>query len=382
MSVGPSSPVRTGALFVGVVLAGLWLAEVQPRLEDRTFPWPGHAEPFHVPTYLLGDCLFYRAAAESLLRDGDLDLRNNAPWESVQLPTSQVALGRRGEWYPKHPLLLSLLALPLYALLGDPGLLLFNLIELAALDYLVLLLARRYASEPVALFTAVLFAFGTLLRPAAYNFSPDVLSSLVVLSGVLALLDRRAALGGFLLSAAVAAKWTNLVFLPIGALWALAVIGPRALARFALFAAPPLAALAALNFHMFGSPFVTPYDRVLLFEQGRAVLGPSHRQKFDLPFFPTLWAQFVDRRHGLLCSAPPVLFALPGFFVLFRRARAEAALLLALCLAQIAVFAPYREWQASSFGHRFLMTAVVLSAAPVAALFAAALRERPTASRG
>ena len=89
---------------------------------------------------------------------------------------------------------------------------------------------------------------------------------------------------------------------------------------------------------------------------------------FDRPFFAGLWSQIVDPRLGLLRSAPQALFAVPGFFLLARRARAEAALCAALCAAQMAVFAPYRMWDASNYGHRFWMTAIVLFAVPVAAL--------------
>jgi hypothetical protein len=89
---------------------------------------------------------------------------------------------------------------------------------------------------------------------------------------------------------------------------------------------------------------------------------------FDAPFWSGLWRQIVDPQLGLVRSAPQVLFALPGFAVLFRRARAEAVLVFACFAAQLAVFAPYRLWLASSYGHRFVLSAVVLCAMPVAAL--------------
>jgi hypothetical protein len=39
-------------------------------------------------------------------------------------------------------------------------------------------------------------------------------------------------------------------------------------------------------------------------------------------------------------------------------------------MALVAFFAPYVDWRASTIGHRFLMTVVVLSALPAAALLA------------
>ena len=354
---------RCLAALVLCAAAGLWFGEVRPQLRDVVHRTPS-GTTLHLPTYLPGDCPFYRAAAASILKDFDLDLRGD-PLFSVLRPEGQVALGERGEWYPKHPLLLPLAALPAYAAAGDAGLLFFNLVQLVALDALVFLAARRFTSDLAALAIALWFAFGSLLRPAAYNFSPDVLSSLVVLGAVLALLSRRPAAAGFLFGLSVAAKWTNALFLPLGAAYALLALGLRPALRFAAASAPPLAALAILNWHMFGSPLTTPYDRVL---GPGGTIEPSHRTMFDGPFWAGLWQQIEDPRLGLVRSAPQTLFALPGFALLFRRARAEAALVAACCAAQLAVFAPYRMWSASSYGHRFLMTAVVLCAIPVAAL--------------
>jgi hypothetical protein len=356
------------ALFLAAVV-GLYLGEVRPQHEDRVYRG-ADGKPFHLPTWLPGDCPFYRATALSLLREKDLDLRDDMAWNVVR-PQGQVSLGARGEWYPKHPLLLPVAALPFYAAGGDEGLLAFNVVQVALLDVFIFFLARRFTSDPIALGVALWFAFGSFLRPVAYNFSPDVLSTLVIVAGYLALVAGRFGLSGLLFGLAVTAKWTNLVFLPIAALFAMGTAGLRPALRFALAAAPVLAALAFLDFHMFGSPLVTPYDRVL--GEGLQVES-SHRTLFDRPFLAGLWTQIVDPRLGLLRSAPQALFALPGFFFLARRRGAEAVLCAALCAAQMAVFAPYRMWDASNYGHRFWMTAIVLCAVPVAALADRALR--------
>ena len=63
------------------------------------------------------------------------------------------------------------------------------------------------------------FAFGTLLRPAAYNFAPDVLSSLLVAGGIVALLYGRCVVAGLLLGLSVWAKWTNAIFFPVAVGW-------------------------------------------------------------------------------------------------------------------------------------------------------------------
>jgi len=373
---------RLALLLLGIVVPALWLLEVRPNLAEVVSQWPGHPESFRLPTYLPGDCPFYRATIRSLLHGHGLDLRDDAHW-GVLSPDGQVALGARGEWYPKHPVAMSLAAVPFYAAFRDPGLLLFNLLQLSFLNVLLLVAARRFSSDAAALATAIAFALGTLLRPAAYNFSPDVFSTLLVFGGYLSLVSGRAALGGACLGAAVGAKWTNLVFVPLSLAWVVGTMGLRPALRFTAAAVPFLAALAMLNAHMFGSPWVTPYDRVgwgLL--QGSPHIEPSHRTQFDQPFWSGMWKQMDDPRLGLLRSAPLLLFAIPGIVVVWRRARAEAVLLVAMAAAQVALFAPYRSWAASNFGHRFLLTVVALGAAPVAALLSVALRERPARPDG
>jgi hypothetical protein len=354
-------------LLVAAVLPLLWFGTVRPGLHVAQWPWAGHPGGFTLPSYLPGDCPFYRATIVSLLHDRDLDLRDDVDWD-VLSPDTQVGLGRNGAWYPKHPLALSLAALPAYALFGDPGLLAFNLLQLLALNVLLLVAARRVASEPVALAVALLFALGTLLRPVALNFSPDVFSSLLVLGGALALLSSRPTLAGALLGVALGAKWTNLPLLPLGLAFAAFFLGRRAALRFVLGAVPFVVALGALNAHMFGSPLVTPYDRVGIHLLDSPALEPSHRTRFMVPFWAGLWAQLLEPEHGLLSSAPPLLLSLAGIPILVRHFRREAVVVLAFSIAQLTTFAKYADWRASSYGHRFLMTVVVLGVIPAAAL--------------
>jgi hypothetical protein len=131
----------------------------------------------------------------------------------------------------------------------------------------------------------------------------------------------------------------------------------------------PVLGLLWLNWHMFGSPFVTPYDRVLVVEKARWVVEPSHRTFFTLPFWRGLWTQLTDAKAGLFVAAPPFALALPGFVPLFHRERDRAATLLVggSCAAQLATFAKYAQWNVSSYGPRFVLSVVALSALPAAA---------------
>jgi hypothetical protein len=361
------TPVVAIALAV-IVLLGWTLNEVVPRygVDRHRHEAPGRLDR---PTFLVGDCVYYRAILVSLLEDRDLDVLNNLVAQSFPLP-SNVARGRNGAFYPKHSILLALAALPFYVVAGDTGLLAFNLAQLCALVLVMWLGARRYAPDAIVFPLMLWFAFGTLLRPVAYNFSPDVLSTLLVAGAIVALLYERSATAGVLLGLALWAKWTNAVFVPV-ALAALAARRDwRALLRLGVAAAVPVVALLGLNWHMFGSPFVTPYDRVMVVERSRWVIEPSHRTFFTVPFWRGLWTQLADTRMGLIFAAPPFLLALPGFVALYRRARGDALVVGAACAAQLAMFAKYEQWNESSYGPRFLLSVVALSALPAAAALA------------
>ena len=70
------------------------------------------------PSFLIGDCPYYRAALLSMLKDGDLNIKNNL--HPRQYPAgSNVALGVNGAWYPKHPILMPFAAIPFYLVAHD-----------------------------------------------------------------------------------------------------------------------------------------------------------------------------------------------------------------------------------------------------------------------
>lgn len=349
------------ALVLVVVLAvDAWIA--MSRYQTAT--WIGR-EP--LPTFLAGDGPMYRATLLSLIHDGDLDVRNQ--FQQLGYPVeSKAALGARGEWYPKPPVLMSLLSAPFFLLDGDRGLLDFNIAQLAALAGIGWLLARRFASAVAATIATLVFALGTMLRNAAYNWSPDVLSTTLTLASVFALLSRWPAASGLLLALAVWAKMPNLVLVPILGAFAFHT-DARLARRFAVTAAAGFGVIGMMNWWMFGSPFLTSYDRVIAgFDGGRVIIEPSHRTFFDVPFVDGLWRQLFDGEKGLLASAPVLPAAILGLVPLFVRNAPAALTIGASMVAMTLFFAPYRLWDQSNFGHRFLLTVVALGIVPFAAL--------------
>ena len=152
--------------------------------------------------FLLGDCLYYAAAAESLARDGDWDLRNQLGGP-IEIHEGFFAVSVDNRAVPKHSTLLPILALPFFVVFGVKGFLVFNCVQLFLL---ILGIAQLAGNSPPARLLALVAYLSTPFLPYTYNFSPDVLAcALLTWSYVLAWRDR-AVPAGFLVGLAVWAK--------------------------------------------------------------------------------------------------------------------------------------------------------------------------------
>jgi 4-amino-4-deoxy-L-arabinose transferase-like glycosyltransferase len=315
-------------------------------------------------SYLPGDCPYYAATVVSLVHDRDLDLRNQLRG-GLEVHGRQIALGTDGGWYPKHPILMPIVAAPFVAAFGVPGVLLFNVLVLGALAVALMQLARPFAPPGPAALSGLLLVAGTFLRRYDYNFSPDLFATLVLVLGLLALVRGKELIGGLLMALAVVAKLTHLFLLPLGLLYVALCRGWRSCWRAVAGAVAPLVALAALNLALFGSPFVTSYDRNVVF-RGGSPATVSHRGLFDHPLWSGLVGEIADPQHGLIPTSPVLLLAVPGFVLLFRRHPREAALTLAIGEFVLLFFGTYRHWAASHYGNRFLMPLVAVTSPSVA----------------
>lgn len=325
--------------------------------------------------WLMGDGPYYAQTSVSLYYDHDLDLRNQLLGGLV-VHGKQIALGRDGEWYPKHPILLPVIGLPFLAAFGVPGLLLMNLVVLSGLAALLFRIAASCAPPRAAAATVAVLAFGSFLPAYAYNLSPDLFAAFLVAAAVLAALERRDAAAGLLLGGAVLAKPLLATLLLPAALYALATSGRRGLLRFLAGGLPAACALGLLNLALFGSPFTTAYDRNVVFQDGVPTIA-THRDQFDGDFLAGAVGMLFDPRHGLLPTAPALLLAAPGTLLLARRRPALAAWLAGSAVLLFVSLCSYRPWAMSHYGNRFLMPLVVF-ATPGVALVLRTLLERRT----
>lgn len=330
-----------------------------------TATWTGF-QP--LPTFLAGDGPYYRATLLSIIEDGDIDVRNQ--FAQLQYdPASHVSLAADGRWVPKAPLPLSVFSIPFFVVLGDRGLLAFNLLQLSILTSIMWLLARVAATPIAASMATLVFMLGTLLRPAAYNWSPDLLSTMLTMTSMLALLRHRMMSSALLLSLALWVKVTNLAFVPLFGAYAVWTSTRQEWLRFAGGTLLGIATIAVWQWRLFGSPLVTPYDRVIAsITDGVVAIEPSHRTFFDVNLIQGILTQLTDRRMGLIASAPPIVAGFLGLLPLYRRHSPLAVLVAMIMAAQILAFGSYRLWDQSNFGHRFLLTTIALGAIPFAAL--------------
>jgi hypothetical protein len=314
--------------------------------------------------YYEGDCPYYISTTLSISHDFDIDLRDQLRG-GLQVHGRQIALGEGGEWYPKHSLLMPVLALPFYALFGMPGFALFGVLVVGALAVVVFRLTRTFAPPLPAAAGALLMIGGTFLRRYDYNLTPDVLSALVAASALLAFLRGRDATGGSLLGIAVFAKPTNLFLLPFAWTYACLCRGRRGLGRSIAGSLGPVGLLLLLNLVLFGSPFTSSYDRNVLSRDGELTMV-SHRGQFDESPLRGLLGEILDRDHGLIPTSPVLFLALPGFVLMYRRHRREAVLTLLLGEFYLLLFATYRYWNTTAYGNRFLILLLILAAPPTA----------------
>jgi hypothetical protein len=311
-----------------------------------------------------GDCPYYVEAAESLLHDRDLDLRNQIDPERTGLAKHSgfIAASPDGTIVPKHSVLLPILSLPFLAAFGKIGLLLFNVVQTCLLVYGLAVLG---GDTPATRFTALAGYLTAPFLPYTFNYSPDVLGAALVAWAYVAASRRRWAWCGLLAGLAVWAKlYLGVLLLPA----ALLVIpgGHRAVLTAVVCSVMAVAPMLALNAHLYGSPLTTGYDRQAMVTEDNELVLIDHYSQFNQPALPGVAKLLFDSEIGLLQTAPLWVLWPAGACVLIRRGGADRRLAIALAAAIVAnllIFARYDQWHASIFGNRFLFPALALGLA-------------------
>jgi hypothetical protein len=312
-----------------------------------------------------GDEPHYLLMAQSLWREGDLDLRDNLAREDWREYTPGPigehygAPRRDGRPYPAHAAGLPWLLAPVYAAGGRLGCVAVLALAAAALVALAGSLSVRLGATPSAAWLAWTAALGPPVFFYSFHVYTEVVSALA-LYGSLALVTGPPALAGAALAGLLAGAlpWLHVKMIAASAVLGLVAVWRlrgRALAAFAGVAGVLAVAYVAYLQHVFGRP--TPL----------AIYGGAPAQMSGSPA-AALPGLLLDRSFGLLPHAPVFLMGLAGLVPLWRRRRATWPLLLA-AVAVLAPVMPWRMWWGGqSPAGRFLVPLV-----PVLAI-AAALR--------
>ncbi len=339
--------------------------------------------------WLFGDGAFYMNVARGLLENHSLRQENLHPhsWYDRDLgwnynldgAWSNIALGRHGEWWPKHPILLPIAAAPFIWAFGPLGSLLFQFLAWlvgAAFTYRI---AARLVSRPAAIAAACAYVVTPWIAERVWGFNNDVFYTALILAAVDAALGAKATVAGLLLGAAIFAKATNVLYGPGLLALFLARRDWKGALRFSLSAAGPTLLLLALNTYLFGSPLATGYDRILVREAGR-VTTHSHSSDFHWSYLRSGLERALFSGDGFLGRFPLFFPGLAGWALLFVRRRWAEALALGWCIAvPIAFHAPF-TWYRLEFN----LPQAALSAALLASLlppFAGPRSAEPLPSR-
>jgi hypothetical protein len=332
-------------------------------------------------TWLDGDGRFYLNITKGLVRSGSLDQRGLHPASWYERPMgwnrnlgiawSNISLGKDGTYFPKHSYVMPALMAPLYLALREPGSLLYNNLAILATVWLMFLLAREVASERAAAAATLAIFAGSLFLPSSYHFLADFTHAGFALAALLIGWRGRWGLAGLALGMSIWARPVNVAILPAATLLlTLRWPGRGPALRFAAGLAVPLALFAAFNTAMFGAPWVTAYQRVLVMKNNQRALG-DHADLYTMPLLEGLARVFAKPGDGLVRGYPVVGVALLGLPILLwkhRRLGAVAALAMAGNVLSTAKFDVYHS--------RYYVLFVALAVMPLACLADLALCAR------
>lgn len=334
-----------------------------------------------------GDEPHYLLAAHSLAVDGDLDLANNyaqgdyRAFYGEYYLNPHVLLRLDGQQVLTHNLGLSLLIAPAYALGGLKGVLYFLAGVGALLAANVYLLGRALTGSCLAgLVGWAAVAFTPPVVWYAFLVYPEIVGALGVVVAVRCLLARQTS-GAFTAWGAVAfgvslgvLPWLSTRFLPLYAMllaWAALEAWQAGPARRRTWATAGAVAVAGLlgymafSYSLYGSASPTA-----------SYAGPIplavERTFAWLRVARGLVGWLLDNQRGVLVTAPIYIAALWGLGLLLRQRPAAGLGLLGLfgaVLVPVAVWGGF--WTGWEYSARFLVVALPLLGAGLAALWAA-----------
>lgn len=327
-------PALAGAVVLFVVLTLAYSASIDIRASRGAS--------------ITGDEPFYLITTQSLLQDGNLDLRNQYDTHSYEsffdhadgLWRQSVPLDDGRVLSPHNPGL-AVLVLPGFAL-GELAGAQFQLVVIAALTWaLAYVLALRLTGARPALVWLATAAVG--LTATAFIYSSEIYPEIpagLALVGALLVATRRERLSVLPVLAIVVLlsvlPWLGAKYAPLAALVSLYVLWRAWPAgRVVLLVGAAVSAAAYAAFHLAVYESLTPYNVNVIYagETTASTIG-QHVEIGDRVY--RLWGLLIDRRFGVARWAP-VLFAVVPGAVLLLRGDARLRLVLGLVVVQVLI---------------------------------------------
>ncbi len=284
------------------------------------------ASQFVRNTWIFRDARFYTNTNVTLVDDLSLEQHRFASswyerdlgWNcSVPTGWSNVAVGRHGEFWPKHPWLMPLLSTPFFFAFDLLGTLLFNLCVLGTLAAALWTLCRAYARPGPAAVAVMAFMLATTFRENAYGYHIDPLITALCVGSAACLTHRAGFAAGALYALALGMKPSTIILAPV-LLLVLSEHGSwRALFWSIVGGLFVLVPIGLGNTLMFGRPWIFGYSRELIVEAGVHKLQPTEALfARDLhEGLKDLWSGET----GLSKHQTVMALAVPGLFVLLWR---------------------------------------------------------------
>jgi len=314
----------------------------------------------------------YVRIARALVRNGSLvlpppsEMDANGRRGMGHLESSPYAESVRGTLLPKNSWLMGALLVPGFALFDVTGAIGTGLIIGAVLAGIVTYRAALVFGGPPATATALLSFLGLPAgRECVRAISLDATLAAVFFGAILLVERRRPAVAGALAGIALFLRPTALLLLIPVPILAFLFSGRRGLVRCIVAAVPGATAFAAVNWIVWGAPWLTAYSRTLVFGSGGAHVE-SHVGVFRGAILEGLQRVLLGSE-GVLLGVPVVLLAILGFaFVPSTRA---PSFVLPLVSAVVVLF----SFVTYTYQPRFAFVLLAASVAPATGVLAALL---------
>lgn len=318
----------------------------------------------------------------SVLHEHFLELSRRDPG---QIYTQDLyALGRTGEWLPKHPWLPVALGAPFYWVGGEAGMLAcIALIFSAAIVWTALLTyqwaGQSWRSGVFATLLLLLISF-PFWASSLLMFSYDLLSTVFVLAGIW-LAPRHPVRAGLFVAMAFGFRATNVFFIALVACLFLPWTGwKRSATPFFISAGLVVSVVIAINLYLYGH-WGGGYGTAPIYSNGEMVESFSRHQFHWNIFFEKGAGRLIWWKESMLRHYPGLLLALPLCLLgLFRPGAGGIDLRAMLIFTSLAgfclLFASFSYWELSG-GYRFVMLPALLWIAMAGAVVAR-LRSEPT----